>query len=151
MTMTFTQLKDVLRRIKDVHYELSNICQEDRVADRRARLLVQYVSRWEERLGRYLDRLEPAQRQAFLSTWVQFAGTEGIERALEAVRQASAEEPDKLLEKALGVQEEIAKALGHLAEQLNARDVRERLGALAELEHKATRELSSAIVMVRDA
>jgi len=152
MNMTFTQLKDILRRIKQVHFEVSNICaSEQQGTDRRTSLLVDFFCEWEDRLGMCLDTLEPEERKAFLNTWVQFAGMEEVEKALAAVREASANEPDRLVETALVLQKEIIKLLEYLAGRLKARDVRERLGALAEIERKAARDLGSAIVMERDA
>jgi hypothetical protein len=152
MNMTFTQLKDILRRIKQIHYEVSHICETgERDRDRRTSLLVDFFGQWEDRLGWCLDALESEERQAFLNTWVQFSGMEELEKALDAIREVSANDPEKLVEKALVLQEEIIRLLEYLAGHLPSRDVQDRLGSLIALERKAARDLGSAIVMERDA
>ena len=152
MKTTFTQLKDVLQRIKQIHDEASDLCTHALdVEDERSDLLVDFFGQWERRLSHCFESLPPQREKTILDTWVQYAGTEEVEAALVDVRRAQHQDPDELVAKLLELQEQILQLLSQLAETQPTPDARQILSALVEFEQKATGDLSSAIVMRRDA
>jgi hypothetical protein len=160
MRTTFMQVRDVLEHIKHVQFQAAECCtQMHRSDDDRVGLLIDYFRQWEVRIARCLEATETGaidnQRQrALLDTWVQVAGTDNVDRALEEVRRIQVDDPDdpdELISKSLALQEEILTFLEQLAGSLPARDVRGPLLSLAAFERKAAQELSTAVLTQRDA
>lgn len=143
--MTFTQLHEILDHVKQIHYQAAECCAGVADADdERLSLLVDFFRQWEGRLGACLDSLQRDRREALLSTWVQFAPTEGLDRALSSLREAQEEGPSALVNKSHELQEEIEALLVQLADSLNAPEVSKWLLDLAEFERQAAKELGLA-------
>lgn len=149
---TFTQLRDLLDYLKNVHEQAAECCAQAKYStDQRVNLIVDLFGQWEQRLERFLDTLERGQRTAFLDTWVQFAPTEDIDEALSAVKQGRDQPPEILVRRCFDLREQILALFDLLADRLKAPEVREQLSDLAEIERKATKDLGIADIMRRDA
>lgn len=149
--MTFTRLHDILDHVKQTHYQAAEyFAQMGDLADERLRLFMDLFRQREDHLGHWLDALEREQGEVYLDTWIQFAPTEAMDDALATLLRAQHDPPDVLVYKSFCLQEEILKLLEHLADSLDAPDVRHRLLDLAALERKAARDLGVADIMQRD-
>jgi len=159
MDMTFTQMRDVLDRVRKTHREVSEICgRAKRNHDVRSGLLAEFFQHWEQRLGRCLDSLQAEERsahtqryQGFLETWVQFAGMKEIDVALDEVRVAEQGDTEELINKAFHLQEQLLKLLEDLVDRISTPEVKQKLVDLTNFEQQATRTLSSAMLTERDA
>jgi hypothetical protein len=148
---TFTQLRDILDQIKQVHFQAAECCAESPHADdERLNMLVDFFRQWEERLGGWLASLQEQQRQALLSTWIQYVPSDGVDQALAALRKAQPDGPASLVRSSFKLQDEIDSLLRQLADNLDASDVRELVLSLAAFERRATKELSVAGATRRD-
>jgi len=149
---TFTQLRDILDRLKTVHERAAECCAQAKHSDdERLNLLVEYFHRWERRLEDWLDSLERERRKTFLDTWVQFAPIEDVDHALATLCEAQEKDTETVANACFDLRQEVLKLIGLMADRLKGPDVREHLLKLAEIERKAARELAIADVMRRDA
>jgi len=145
---TFTQLADIVQRIRQAHQEVSAVFRQARDGkNERSVMLVDFFSQREEELGCFLASLQwnPDQDTGVLDKWVQFAGTEEFEAALAAVHRAGQEEIDELIGKTLDLHEQIVRLLGRLTEGHTASNGGDQLSSVAEFERKAAKDLSAAV------
>jgi hypothetical protein len=148
MNTTFTQLTDILQRIKGVHREVGAVFDQARNGrTERSLMLVDFFCQREEELACFLDSLQRERDDEFFDTWVQFAGTEEVEAALVAVHRAGQEEIDELIGKTLDLHEQIVNLLGRLTDGWKTSNGRDQLASVAEFEHKAAKDLSTAVTM----
>lgn len=144
---TFTQLRDILHHLKKVHDRAAECClHAEHSEEEHLNLLVEYFRQWERRLERCLDSLEADQRKAFLDTWVQFAPTEDVDRALSALCDTQHESPTTVARMCFDLREQVVKLIELLADRLKGPEVRDQLLKLADVERKAARELGMADV-----
>ena len=156
MGMTFTQLRDVFEHVKQAHRRAAEYCKqaarpsETGQPDERLRSLADYFQQWEERLARFLDSLNDQQPDLLLETWLQFSGTDNVDQALDDLCATSIDEPRKLIDKSLVLQEQVVVLFEQLTGELDPSEQRDQMESLTEYERQAARELATAIVTQYD-
>jgi hypothetical protein len=150
--MSSTKLHDVFDEIKQIHHQAAACCGEGaHSSDERLNLLADFFREWEERLEGYVDSLEGGERKAVFDTWVQFAPTEAIDKALSSLRCTQCNETGVFVDRCFELQEEIVTVLGDLANSLDAPNVRQLVLDVAKFEQQAARRLGAAELTEYDA
>jgi hypothetical protein len=148
----FIRLRDLFDEIKQIHHQAAACCNEGaHSSDERLNLLKDFFRQWEQRLESYVDLAEVGEQEAILNTWVQFASTEGIHKALSMLRRSDCHELGVSVTRCFELQDEIVVLLRELACHLGVPRVRELLLDVANFEEQAARKLGSAELMTRDA
>jgi hypothetical protein len=152
---TFTQLHELLDRLRRIHHDASVCCRRaGESPDERLNLLADFFQQRQESLAASLDTSDSpdqAQGQAkALDTWIQFVPSRDVAMAMTELRQASKNNSQEVIRRAMELQTAIASLLAELSESVDGPEVNDLLTQLARMEASAAQQLGLTDVMDRD-
>ena len=130
--MAYSNLRDVLERLRDVHVRLSAayVAARDRAREERARLLLDEMWRQERRMAeRFQGYLADDQLDA-AGAWIQYTPELELEQAIETLDLTPARSAEEIFDQAMRVEGRVRRLHERLRTTSGAPRIRELFGAL---------------------
>jgi rubrerythrin len=145
--MPSKRVKDILEHIRSFHHRIgdryANLSEHE--SDERLVLLLKYLARHEENFNECLGRYEEDAAKGILETWLQFAGDDTLDEALQRVDLTEDMDVDDIIRCAMSLDKKLVELYRGLADATAAPRVRELFENLIEMEESKDHQYARSI------
>ncbi|MGB6045784.1 MAG: hypothetical protein WBF93_21695 [Pirellulales bacterium] len=140
---SFEQAKDILDHAKEFHHRVARyyLQLEDQVAQQRVKMMLNYLSRHEDRLADALQSYEENASRKILNTWVQFVYDDEILKTLGETPVQSEMSVDDVVDLGLRLDDRLINCFKMMVDAAETDDVREVFQNLVDMEEQEKRQL----------
>jgi uncharacterized protein (DUF305 family) len=151
--MQIETLRDVLQWTREFHNHLSTCMTHcaDHHENERAKLLLNYLVKHEEKLGHLLEAFEKSESQSVLSTWtIEYLNKQPIIKHRDCSEPFAQLSSTKIMEVIIDYHQQIIELYRHLLSRSEIPKARVLLGNLLFLEEHEAMQMSQAANRLED-
>lgn len=134
--MAYSQLREILKRVRDVHLHLSHtyVTARDRALDGRARLLLDEMWRQERLVAERIQSDLAKDPLHALDAWIQYTADRELEQAVDALNLRPSQSAEEVFDQAMRVEGHLRRLHERLRTTSAAPRHRELFDALIALD-----------------